>query len=99
MYVFKKDSKEVAALDLPVWVKLQPNNCYGLCGESDAQGIQFGGIVYSIEGRETMPNTSVVTMEVVDSVPYMNEKIFKQETQLKEQAEALAELSMLIASK
>jgi hypothetical protein len=39
MYVFKKDSKEVAALDLPVWVKLQPNNCYGLCGEADAQGI------------------------------------------------------------
>ena len=99
MYVFKKDSKEVAALDLPVWVKLQPNNCYGLCGESDAQGIQFGGIVYSIEGRETMPNTEVVLMSIVDSVPYLNEKLAQQANQLQEQAEALAELSLLIASK
>lgn len=99
MYVFKKDSKEVAALDLPVWVKLQPNNCYGLCGESDAQGIQFGGIVYSIEGRETMPNTDVVSMSIIDSVPYLNEKIAEQATQLQEQAAALAELSLLIASK
>lgn len=99
MYVFKKDSKEVAALDLPVWVKLQPNNCYGLCSEADAQGIQFGGIVYSIEGKEVLPNTEVLTMSIVDSVPYLNEKISQQETKLQEQAEALAELSLLIASK
>lgn len=99
MYVFKKDNKEVAALDLPIWVKLQANNCYGLCSESDAQGIQFGGTVYSIEGRETMPNTDVVIMSIVDSVPYLNEKLAEQANQLQEQAEALAELSMLIASK
>ena len=99
MYVFKKAEQEVAAVDVPVWVKLQPNNCYGLCGESDAQGIQFGGIVYSIEGREAMPNTEVITMSIVDSVPYLNEKIAQQEIRLQEQAEALAELSLLIASK
>ena len=99
MYVFKKAEQEVAAVDIPVWVKILPNNCYGLCGEADAQGIQFGGIVYSIEDRETMPNTEVVTMSIVDSVPYLNEKIAQQETKLQEQAEALAELSLLIASK
>lgn len=99
MYVFKKNNKEVAALDLPVWVKLQANNCYGLCSEDEAQGIQFGGTVYSIAGREAMPNTDVVTMDLVDSVPYLNEKIAEQATQLQEQAEALAELSLLIASK
>ena len=46
-----------------------------------------------------MPNTDVVTMDLVDSVPYLNEKIAEQATQLQEQAEALAELSLLIASK
>lgn len=47
MYVFKRDGREVAAQEWPVWVRLLENGCYGLCNAADAQGVVLGGTRYT----------------------------------------------------
>ena len=75
MYVFKRDGQEVAAQEWPVWVQLQENGCYGLCNAADAQGVVLGGVVYSLSNRTHMEGTEEVAAEVVESVPYLREKM------------------------
>lgn len=75
MYVFKRDGQEVAAQEWPVWVQLQENGCYGLCNAADAQGVVLGGVVYSLSNRTPMEGTEEVAAEVVESVPYLREKV------------------------
>ena len=88
MYVFKRDGREVAAQEWPVWVQLQENGCYGLCNAADAQGVVLGGVVYSLSNRTPMEGTEEVTAEVVESVPYLREKMDTIESQLSLQTSA-----------
>lgn len=88
MYVFKRDGQEVAAQEWPVWVQLQENGCYGLCNAADAQGVVLGGVVYSLSNRTPMEGTEEVTAEVVESVPYLREKMDTIESQLSLQTSA-----------
>lgn len=88
MYVFKKDGKEVAAQEWPVWVQMQENGCYGLCDEAQAQGVALGGKVYSLSNRTPMEGTEEVAAEVVESVPYLRTKMDALESQLAVQTAA-----------
>lgn len=88
MYVFKRDGQEVAAQEWPVWVQLQENGCYGLCEAADAQGVVLGGVVYSLSNRTPMEGTEEVAAEVVESVPYLREKVDTIESQLSLQTSA-----------
>ena len=88
MYVFKKDGKEVAAQEWPVWVQMQENGCYGLCDEAQAQGVVLGGKVYSLSNRTPMEGTEEVAAEVVESVPYLRTKVDALESQLAVQTAA-----------
>lgn len=88
MYVFKRDGQEVAAQEWPVWVQLQENGCYGLCNAADAQGVVLGGKVYSLSNRTPMEGTEEVVAEVVESVPYLREKMDTIESQLSLQTSA-----------
>lgn len=88
MYVFKRDGQEVAAQEWPVWVQLQENGCYGLCNAADAQGVVLGGVVYSLSNRTPMEGTEEVVAEVVESVPYMREKMDTIENKLSLQTSA-----------
>ena len=81
MYVFKRDGQEVAAQEWPVWVQLQENGCYGLCEAADAQGVVLGGKVYSLSNRTPMEGTEEVAAEIVESVPYLREKVDTLEVQ------------------
>lgn len=88
MYVFKRDGQEVAAQEWPVWVQLQENGCYGLCNAADAQGVVLGGVVYSLSNRTPMEGTEEVAAEVVESVPYLREKVDTLESRLAVQTSA-----------
>lgn len=88
MYVFKRDGQEVAAQEWPVWIQLQENGCYGLCNAADAQGVVLGGVVYSLSNRTPMEGTEEVAAEVVESVPYLREKMDTIESQLSLQTSA-----------
>ena len=88
MYVFKKDGQEVAAQEWPVWVRLLGNGCYGLCDAADAQGVVLGGTVYSLSNRTPMEGTEEVAAEIVESVPYLREKVETLEGQLAVQTAA-----------
>ena len=88
MYVFKRDGQEVAAQEWPVWVQLQENGCYGLCNAADAQGVVLGGKVYSLSNRTPMEGTEEVAAEVVESVPYLREKVDTLESRLAVQTAA-----------
>ena len=88
MYVFKRGGQEVAAQEWPVWVQLQENGCYGLCNAADAQGVVLGGVVYSLSNRTPMEGTEEVAAEVVESVPYLREKVDTIESQLSLQTSA-----------
>lgn len=88
MYVFKRDGQEVAAQEWPVWVQLQENGCYGLCEAADAQGVVLGGKVYSLSNRTPMEGTEEVAAEVVESVPYLREKVDTLENRLAVQTAA-----------
>lgn len=88
MYVFKRDGREVAAQEWPVWVQLQENGCYGLCNAADAQGVVLGGVVYSLSNRTPMEGTEEVVAEVVESVPYLREKVDTLERRLAVQTSA-----------
>ena len=88
MYVFKKDGQEVAAQEWPVWVRLLENGCYGLCDAADAQGVVLGGTVYSLSNRTPMEGTEEVAAEIVESVPYLREKVETLEGQLAVQTAA-----------
>lgn len=88
MYVFKRGGQEVAAQEWPVWVQLQENGCYGLCNAADAQGVVLGGVVYSLSNRTPMEGTEEVAAEVVESVPYLREKVNTLESRLAVQTSA-----------
>lgn len=88
MYVFKRDGQEVAAQEWPVWVQLQENGCYGLCNAADAQGVVLGGKVYSLSNRIPMEGTEEVVAEIVESVPYLREKMDTLEGKLSVQTSA-----------
>lgn len=88
MYVFKRDGQEVAAQEWPVWVQLQENGCYGLCEAADAQGVVLGGKVYSLSNRTPMEGTEEVAAEIVESVPYLREKVDTLESRLAVQTAA-----------
>jgi hypothetical protein len=88
MYVFKRNGQEVAAQEWPVWVQLQENGCYGLCNAADAQGVVLGGVVYSLSNRTPMEGTEEVAAEVVESVPYLREKVDTLESRLAVQTSA-----------
>lgn len=88
MYVFKKDGQEVAAQEWPVWVRLLENGCYGLCEAADAQGVVLGGKVYSLSNRTPMEGTEEVAAEIVESVPYLREKVDTLESRLAVQTAA-----------
>lgn len=97
MYVFKRNGQEVAAQEWPVWVQLQENGCYGLCNAADAQGVVLGGTVYSLSNRTPMEGTEEVAAEVVESVPYLREKMDTLESRLAVQTSATEAVFVTLA--
>ena len=51
MYRFIKDGNQLALIERPRFIKIQPNGYFGLCEEKDAQGVIINDIAYSIEDR------------------------------------------------
>lgn len=48
----------IAMVDEPIYIRLQPNGCYGMAkSEHEAEGINFSGTVYHLYGKNTMKGT------------------------------------------
>ena len=48
----------IAMVDEPIYIRLQPNGCYGMAkSEHEAEGINFSGTVYHLYGKNAMKGT------------------------------------------
>ncbi len=94
MYRFIKDSTVLSTLNNPKWITVYDNGCFGLCEQSDANGVLIDGTVYHIDGKNNILGTESVTMVEITEHQHLQEQ-----KELQAQMEmAIAELSILIAN-
>lgn len=67
--VTKTDGTFVCLTENITWIKLQPNGCYGLCNEDEAQGLAANGNPYSIDGKiEGLDNVAIVPFDGAQAI-------------------------------
>lgn len=66
MYRITKDGASLGMTEAPTYIKQAPNGCLVLCPENEAMGIAHEGQVYSLLGREPLPDAPTIMLEQVD---------------------------------
>ena len=66
MYRITKDWASLGMTEAPTYIKQAPNGCLVLCPENEAMGIAHEGQVYSLLGREPLPDAPTIMLEQVD---------------------------------
>ena len=66
MYRITKDGASLGMTEAPTYIKKAPNGCLVLCPENEAMGIAHEGQVYSLLGREPLPDAPTIMLEQVD---------------------------------
>lgn len=67
MYQIIKDNRLLGLTDSPVYVRMQENGCFGLCGAAEAAGIVWGGSVYHMADREPLDGAGDVLVIETDA--------------------------------
>lgn len=79
MYRVFKDGEQLALLESPRFIKLQPNGYFGTCEEAEAQGVVIDNIAYSIdnrlEGRQSVSYQKVNVGDLIASLEAMQAQI------------------------
>jgi hypothetical protein len=66
VYRITKDGASLGMTEAPTYIKQAPNGCLVLCPENEAMGIAHEGQVYSLLGREPLPDAPTIMLEQVD---------------------------------
>ena len=66
MYRITKDGASLGMTEAPTYIKQAPNGCLVLCPENEAMGLAHEGQVYSLLGREPLPDAPTIMLEQVD---------------------------------
>ena len=66
MFRITKDGASLGMTEAPTYIKQAPNGCLVLCPENEAMGIAHEGQVYSLLGREPLPDAPTIMLEQVD---------------------------------
>lgn len=62
MYSIVKDNLEIGIVERPTYIRMQENGAYGLCDETEAQGIVYEGTPYHVWGMPKMENVESVAL-------------------------------------
>lgn len=62
MYSIVKDNLEIGIVEHPTYIRMQDNGTYGLCEESEAQGIAYEGVPYHVWGMPEMEGVESVAL-------------------------------------
>jgi len=93
-----KDGNVLATVNTPTYVKLHENGSYVLCPEAEAEGVVVDGVVFHIIGRPAMEGTEDVFLEETDETLYQVKSKEERDAKTTELEDAIADLTMLIAS-
>jgi hypothetical protein len=56
------DGETLGTMELPRYIHRAKNGCFAPCKETEAQGVAFDSVAYSLFGREPMAGTEVVLL-------------------------------------
>lgn len=76
MYKVKKDGKDFAILESPVYLRLLTNGTLGLAEKEDAEAIIMNDTIYHIAGRGAIGmEAEDVLLEFTDGAFYLNTQV------------------------
>lgn len=67
MFKIIKDGTSLGMTEAPTYVRQAENGCFVLCQEGQATGIDYGGTVYHLLGREALEGAESVILEETDA--------------------------------
>lgn len=75
MYTIIKDGLEIGIVEQPTYIRMQDNGAYGMCSESEAQGIAYDDKPYHVLGLPELPGAEDVAIVEFD----IGKRIFEQQ--------------------
>ena len=89
----------LATVNAPTYVKLHENGSYVLCPEAEAEGVVVDGTVFHLIGRPELTGSEEdATLQEIDESSYQIKEKSSLESKQTELEDAIADLTMLIAS-
>lgn len=81
MYKVKKDGKDFAILDSPVYLKVLSNGTFGLSSKEDAEAIIMNDVIYHLAGARPLDmELEEVLLDPVDGGFYLNSQVVANST-------------------